>query len=254
MDSNLTIKKINKSRYNLKKYLDSEWDVSLIHDYSDNEVENLYKISKPNNPNINFGAASSCNFSLHHRKIPSHVLHIIYYNFPEIGKPSVKITKTCSDKINNLYNEKIIGFEDSIIIILYNTIPENLDKAIEDLYLNGQQEIITNNLSEDIESQNKLLNEKKYSNNHFRNIHIYHLDSLCIDITQHSKVPKHIAIRDQPTIDNILIECNSRIDQLPIILRNDPMAKILRLAPGDICKIIRITYNAGEIIYYRVCK
>ena len=254
MDSNLSIKKINQSRYNLKKYLDSEWDVSTIQDYSDNEIENLYKITKSNNPNINFGAASSCNFSLYHRKVSSHVLHVIYYNFPEIGKPSVKITKTCSDKINNLYKEKLIGFEDSVIIILYNPIPENLDKAIEELYLNGQQEILINDLSENIKSENKLLNEEKYSNYHFRNIHIYHLDSLCIDITQHIKVPKHVVIRDQPTIDNILIECNSRIDQLPVILRNDPMAKILRLAPGDICKITRTTRNAGEIFYYRVCK
>ena len=50
------------------------------------------------------------------------------------------------------------------------------------------------------------------------------------------------------------LKCNCRIDQLPIILRTDPIAKRLRLAPGDICEITRITESSGEILYYRVCK
>ena len=41
MDSNLTVHKINASRYNLKKYLQGEWDVSTIIDYSDVEIEKL---------------------------------------------------------------------------------------------------------------------------------------------------------------------------------------------------------------------
>ena len=43
-------------------------------------------------------------------------------------------------------------------------------------------------------------------------------------------------------------------NQLPIIIRGDAIAKRLRLAPGDICKITRKTKSAGEIEYYRVCK
>ena len=130
----------------------------------------------------------------------------------------------------------------------------NLEKSMEDLYLNGQDKLSKKGLSEIIHKENEELNENKYSNFHFRNIHVYHLDSLAIDITSHSKVPKHEAIRDQPSIDNILEKCNARINQLPIILRKDPMAKILRLSPGDICKITRKTKSAGEIEYYRVCK
>ena len=64
MDSNLTISKINKSRYILKKYLENEWDVSDIKDYSDEEIEHIYNISKPDNNGINFGNASSCNITL----------------------------------------------------------------------------------------------------------------------------------------------------------------------------------------------
>ena len=254
MDSNLTVSKINKSRYNLKKDLESEWDVSSIIDYADDDIERLYRSSKPINSAIQFGNASGCDFSVYHKNIPNHRLHIIHYNFPEIGKPSVKINKTCAEKLNNLYKDKIISPEDSLIIILYNPMTENLEKSMEDLYLSGQEELSRNGLSELITEENKKLNENKYSNVHFRNIHVYYLDSLAIDITLHSKVPKHEIIRDQPTIDSVLERCNARINQLPSILRKDPMAKRLRIAPGDICKITRNTKTGGDLPYYRVCK
>tara|TARA_Y100001958_G_C21190307_1_gene518583 strand:- start:47 stop:811 length:765 start_codon:yes stop_codon:yes gene_type:complete len=254
MDSNLTIRKINRCRYNLKKYLNDEWDVSKIKDYSDDEIEKLYNSSKPLNSELQFGNASGCDFNLYHKNIKSHKLHIIHYNFPEIGKPSVKINKTCAEKLNKLYKEEIISPEDSLIIIFYNKISENLGKSIEDLYISGQEELLRNGLSENIQTENDLLNENKYSLVHFRNIHIYHLDELSIDITLHKKVPEHKIIRTQPEINQLLDKCNARINQFPIISRNDAMAKRIRMAPGDICKINRKTKSAGEVEYYRVCK
>ncbi len=254
MDSNSTISKINRSRYNLKKYLDSEWKTDDIKEYSDIEIEKLYRTSKPTSSEIYFGSASACNFTLYHKHIPSHRLHVIYYNFPELGSYAVKITKTCSEKLNSLYKEGDIQPEDSLIVILYNQIPENLQSSIEDLYMLGQEELNLNGLSEIIKKENDSLEGDKYNQAHFRNIHIYHLDSLSIDITKHTNVPEHIAIRDKQSIDEILEKCNCRIDQLPIILRTDAMAKRIRLAPGDICKITRVTLSAGDIIYYRVCK
>ena len=47
---------------------------------------------------------------------------------------------------------------------------------------------------------------------------------------------------------------NSTINQLPIITMNDIQAKILRLAPGDFVKSLRITETGGELEYYRICK
>lgn len=254
MDSNLTIRKINQTRYNLKKYLSDEWDISPIIDYSDNEIEKLYRTNKPISSSTNFGNASGCDFTLNHKYINNHRIHIIYYNFPELGKPSVKINKTCSDKLNKLYKEEIINSEDSLLVILYNKISENLDKSIEDLYLKGQDELKNSGLSEIIHSENEKLKKNKYNYSHFKNVHLFHLDLLAIDITQHCKVPKHEAIRNQDEIDEILKKCNASINQLPVILRKDPMAKILRLAPGDICKITRSSKTAGEIEYFRVCK
>ena len=253
MNSNSTISKINRSRYTLKKYLNEEWNTDSIKDYSDIEIEKLYRTNKPSSSDIYFGNASACNFTLYHKKIQSHRLHVIYYNFPELGSPAVKITKTCGEKLNSLYKEGDIQPEDSLIVILYNQIPENLQIAIENLYILGQQEL-SSGLSESIQNENESLGENKFNISHFRNIHIYHLDSLSVDITKHIQVPKHVVIRDKPTIDNILEKCNCRIDQLPIILRTDAMAKRLRLAPGDICEITRVTQSAGDVVYYRVCK
>ena len=254
MDSNLTIKKINRTRYNLKKYLESEWDTDPMIDYSDNEIDKLYRTPKPINSPLQFGNASGCDITLNHRFLPSHKIHIIYYNFPELGKPSVKINKTCAEKLYKLYKEEIIDREDSLIVILYNKITENLDKSVEDLYRKGQEELKINGLSPLIEEENEKLKENKYTNLHLRNIHMFHLDLLAIDITLHSKVPKHEIVRKQSEIDEILQNCNATITQLPVILRKDPMAKILRLSPGDICKISRPSKTAGEIEYYRVCK
>jgi len=254
MDTNSSVSKINKSRSILKKYLESEWDTSTIQDYSDNEIEKLYRISKLQNAGISFGHASGCNFSVYHKKIPMHQLHVIYYNFPEIGKPSIKVTKTCSDKIKGLYKDNIIQQEDSIIIILYDPVPENLEKSIEELYNKGQEEMKVVGLSEEIQNANTSLDDTQYTNQHFKNIHIFHLDTLSIDITLHRTVPKHECIRDQPSINEVLESCNARLNQLPAIMRTDAMAKRLRMAPGDICKITRNTQNGGEVVYYRVCK
>ncbi len=254
MDSNSTIRKINQSRTNLKNYLDKEWKTDAIKDYSNQEIENIYKSSHNIKNGIHFGAASACNITLYHKDIPSHKLHIIYYNFPEIGYPSVKINKQCSDKIDNLYKEGIIEREDSLIIITLNPVSENLEKSINSLYDIGQEELIQNGLSENINKENEKLGEDKYNNQHFRNIHIYHLDTLSIDILQHVKVPKHEIIRNNKEIQKICEKCNCRKDQLPVIDRNDAVAKRLRIAVGDVCKITRVTLSAGETEYYRVCK
>ena len=87
-----------------------------------------------------------------------------------------------------------------------------------------------------------------------KNIHIFHLDALAIDLQHHSLVPKHEVIRDKASIDRVLDDCNAKLSQLPVILRTDPQAKLLRIAPGDICKIIRVTTTGGEVPYYRACK
>ena len=254
MDRFQTLLKIKKTRDNLRKDLESEWDTSIIQDFSELELEKLYTSKQYKNVKLSFGIASACNFTLYHKLIANHKLHVIYYNFPELGNPPIKITKTCEQKVSALYTDKVIEPEDSLLIVLFDQVGQTLNKAIEDAYSKGQEQLKIDGLSEDIREQNELLKDNKYSQTHFRNIHIFHLDALAIDITSHNLVPKHEAIRDEPTIQNIINTCNAGLSQLPIISRNDPQAKILRLAPGDICKITRVTATGGEVPYYRVCR
>ena len=84
MDTNSTIHKINQSRYNLKKYLEKEWDISTIYDLSDQEIDILYRSSKSQNTKISFGYAAGCNFHLYHKNIDTlnlslFLLHLNFY-------------------------------------------------------------------------------------------------------------------------------------------------------------------------------
>ncbi len=248
------INKINLSRKTLKEFLKSEWDTSVISDYSNQEIEKIYRTKSYKNKEISFGKATPFNLELNHKLVPSHKLHVIYYNFPELNSRLLKITKACGYKMLDLYTKEIINPEDSIILILTDTITENIENAIEDIYKKGQEELLINNLSDEIIDQNEKLGEDKLRYEHFRNIHVFNLNTLTINIGQHILVPKHECIRKKNEIEEILTKTNTTRKQLPIILRKDPMAKLLRLAPGDICKITRISDKCGEYSYYRICE
>ena len=43
------VHKINKSRSLFKKFLEPEWDVSVISDYADEEIEKLYNLKSSKN-------------------------------------------------------------------------------------------------------------------------------------------------------------------------------------------------------------
>lgn len=247
------IQKITKSRTLFKKYLGPEWDVSSLPEYSNKEIERLYSSKLSANSDLSFGKASACNFSLNHLKVPSHKLHVIYYNFPELNSSPLKVTKTCADKMMSLYTKEIINPEDSIILIITEPITDNLEKAIEDTYKKGYETLLETKLSDEIIEENEALGDDKYSIQHFRNIHLFHIDTLSYDISNHISVPKHECIRNKKEIHKIYDETNSSKEQLPVILRTDPMAKLLRLAPEDICKITRNSERCGEYLFYRIC-
>lgn len=245
------IKKINNSREILKKYLKEEWDISNISDYSNEEIEKLYTMKSDHNF-ISFGKASNLNMTLNHKDIKDHKLHIIYYNFPELNCTPLKVTKTCGDKILSLYTNELIDPEDSVILIITENISENIEKTIEDVYKKGQEKLIMDGVSDKINEQNMKL-DKKYKREHFRNIHLFNINTLGFDIGLHSSVPKHKCIRFKDEIDDILKNVNANDQQLPIILRTDPMAKLLRLSPGDLCEINRVSERTGEYKFYRIC-
>jgi DNA-directed RNA polymerase subunit H (RpoH/RPB5) len=248
------LEKVHKSRVQLKKLLENEWKTDIIHEVSLKELEIMY-----NTLNENAYINSGCNFTLTNLKIPSHKLHVIYYNFPELHRSGTKINKTCCDKLTSYYekegfdDEYLFEKEDSLLIIINEVVTESLEKNIEDMFLKGQDELLKYEISESIQNEMKK-NKFMMDNAYFRNIHIFHIDVLTIDLLSHKLVPKHEVIRDKEEINKIYEETNSNEYLLPVIARTDPIAKLKRLCPGNICKITRNSETCGTNVYYRICK
>ena len=250
------LEKVYNSRLTLKEILSNEWDTSVINDVSMKELEVMY-----NNQNDKSIMGSGCNFSLNNINIPSHKLHVIYYNFPQLHLVGPKINKTCCDKLTAMYKqdgievddeENMFDKEDSILVIINEPISDNIEKNIETMYHKGLDEL-SNGINPILDKEMKE-NNFEMSKYYFRNIHIFFIDTLYRNLLNHELVPIHIPIRDANEIKQILTDTNSLIHQLPVILRTDSMAKLIRLCPGNICKIIRKSEKSGESIYYRVCK
>jgi len=248
------LEKVYKSRQTLKELLSNEWKTDVIHDVSLKELEIMY-----NTLNDNSYVDSGCNFSLSHLKIPSHKLHVIYYNFPELDKTGTKVNKTCCDKLASLYRRE--GFEsdetqfepeDSIIVIINEAVSDSIQKSVERMFLTGIDVISKHGLPSTIRKEMKS-NNFEVDITYFRNIHIFHIDTLTINLLEHKLVPLHEVIRDKESIDTIYKQTNSNPKLLPVILRTDPIAKLIRLAPGNICKVTRKSQTNGTSIYYRVC-
>ena len=248
-----TSQKINKSRYSLKKILSDEWDTSMIHDYSGQELDKIYSIPSSNLSPFP-GVAGACNFTLSHRKIPSHKLHVIYYNFPENGRKSSKVTKSACDKIEEFYNtDESMNAEDSMFIIINDVISESLEKSFNELNIKLQVLFASNDLSDIIKeemNQNDISLEKR----HFRNVYLFNIDNFTNNIQEHRLVPPHKPIRENKKIEEVLETCNCRAHQLPIILKSDIMSKMLRLTSGDLCEITRTSDKSGTYPFYRVCR
>lgn len=245
------IQKIVKSRETLKEILDNEWDVSSIAVYSESEIEELYSYDLSKNSPLNtMGIAAPCSFEVSHKQIPSYKLHVLYYNFPELGKTSSKVTKSIIDRINNLYADEVFQSDDSLMIIINDSVTETIQAIVDKL--NFQ-------LKEDYSISKKVMDEMKNSSiqlqeKHFKNVFIFDIRMFVTNLMKHEMLPTYIPIRDESEISSILKKCNAQKHQMPIISRTDNIGKMLRLVPGDLCKLIRKSSTCGNYIYYRICK
>ena len=72
-----------------------------------------------------------------------------------------------------------------------------------------------------------------------------------IDIYQSELVPKHVILKDKERTA-LLHGLNISLKQLPRIKADDPAIVKFNAKKGDVIKIIRKSYTAGECIYHRV--
>jgi len=247
------IEKISKSRSTIMEILNNyDWDISNIPIISAYEIDQLYNIE--NNKNSiysSFGIAAGCNFKLTHKHIPSHALHVIYYNMPSGNQSSVKVNKSIVDKILNLYNENLINSDDSISIIINDPITDTVLKINDSINVLLHENY--NGPSEQIKEEMSKSNLHLFDN-YFRNVTINYINTLQVNILDHYLIPTHIPIRDITEINIILKKYNTTSNQMPIISKNDIVAKTIRLNVGEMCKIIRHSKTAGVEEYYRICK
>tara|TARA_A100001015_G_scaffold315681_1_gene428073 strand:- start:738 stop:1514 length:777 start_codon:yes stop_codon:yes gene_type:complete len=253
--------KINRSRYTLKEILSNEWNTVNIADYSLQEINKIYSNPDTNDQYINsYGYGFICNITLNHNVISNYRLHIIYYKFPDLSPDSTsgKVQKkSLIDNINRLYENEYLNNNDSVLIVINETVSETIQKAIDDYNIDLQNDLFENGLNDEIveEMNSKELKlGREYNLKHFKNVQIIDINSLTNNLLNHGLVPKHEVIRNKDEINKILDDCNANITQLPIILKNDIIAKLIRLSPGDLCKITRNNNKCGINYFYRVCK
>lgn len=131
---------------------------------------------------------------------------------------------TIKNIIENEYST-ILDNSDEIIFITKDLFPQTIYKLIEDYYI-----------------------EKKYF------MQIFNIKNLQFNITKHSFVPEHELLTEEETTDLIKNYNLTSKNQLPFILKKDPVAMYYGMKNGDICKIKRKSETSGFYNCYRLCK
>jgi DNA-directed RNA polymerase I, II, and III subunit RPABC1 len=85
-------------------------------------------------------------------------------------------------------------------------------------------------------------------------VQVFWLDTLIINIIKHEFVPKHRVITMEERTGILDKYDIVNYNQLPLILKTDPVAKFLGMRRGDICEITRPSETSGLYISYRLCQ
>jgi len=134
--------------------------------------------------------------------------------------------------------------------------PANIQEMIDDLF--NIESILTKDdtlfiiIKDDMNET--LVNELK---------HIWETDGIFIvmqsikrlqfNILDHVLVPEHIVMNDQE-VQEVMRKYNiNNKTEFPDISRFDPVAQVIGLRPGQVCRIIRPSKTAITTNYYRVC-
>lgn len=240
------VEQIVKSRKNLKEILKDEYDTESLPIYELEEMDKLFELEttkdNPFKTSSNSGKGNACNFTLNHKNIKDHKLNIVYYNLQKNGKTKL-MKNTIWKYIDKLYESKTFQKTDNVFLIINESFKETIKNMNNELNLELKEKY-----------RDKIENDLGYSEKHFGNLSIFDIKTLQYNILNHNSVPKHTVIRDDKDIEKILEICNCKLEQLPVILKDDPVAKLKLGSNGDIFKIIRIGKTCGENVYYRVCR
>jgi len=176
-----------------------------------------YDVSSYNNFNINEVEAMAKNNQLDMLvKSPHHSAYVKYM----LSKSAVRLT-AIDELVEELFEiEAVLTKKDSLIIVVNDEPNESMIAKLRYLYDHRGVYVVVHNI-------------KRLQRN----------------ILKHGLVPHHSVVEDLRTIDYSLKD----LTQLPEISRFDPVALLIELRPGQVCKIDRKSITSSESTYYRYC-
>tara|TARA_B110001450_G_scaffold207666_1_gene198132 strand:- start:26 stop:721 length:696 start_codon:yes stop_codon:yes gene_type:complete len=122
-------------------------------------------------------------------------------------------------------------------------------KDIRDILFNDQViYVICDTNDVNIEENEKIINLRKK-----KNVEVFDIKRVMINITKHFIVPKHekVSIEEVNKLKKILRIKD--IYKLPTLMIYDPVSRYFNFKQGDVIKITRNSKSTGTHISYRVC-
>ena len=84
-------------------------------------------------------------------------------------------------------------------------------------------------------------------------VNVISMKRLQYNILEHALVPPHTVLSKEDALA-VRVKYNIMADkQMPDISRFSPVAQLIGIRPGDICKIVRPSKTAIETEFYRIC-
>lgn len=111
---------------------------------------------------------------------------------------------------------------------------------------------------EELPQQQKTINfyhnfYKKQNNNIF--LQLFEIKRFLFNVMEHHLVPKHEILGDDEYQNEVIKKYKiTSKNQLPIIKKDDPIARYIGLQTDQVCKITRRSESVGTYIGFRICK
>jgi DNA-directed RNA polymerase subunit H (RpoH/RPB5) len=205
-----------KARINMMSHLThSGFDCTLYSGFNLEELDVLIKYNQLNFKVSNESKNEQC-----------YVYHLVEdTSGKKKGTSNLLKKNTIPDIIDEVYNDTgILNKTDTLIIITTDYSADSIHECIKNLWENDHLYVV-----------------------------VYNLKQLQINPLKHVFVPKHIRLTNEEKMEVFRKYNIERNSQLPQISRFDPIAKILLMRPGEICKIERFEKSSFNTDYYRIC-
>ena len=215
------------SIYNSRKTI-----LEVLTNTENNRLENIYNYENFNINEVEAMAKNNQLDMLFTRDPNVPISHNVYVKY--MLNKTANRTPAINDLVEELFEvEGILTKKDTLIIIINDEPNESLIAKLCHLYDNRGVFVVVHNI-------------KRLQRN----------------ILKHTLVPKHTIVFDEvwkegETISELALmkqKYNLKaLTQLPEISRFDPVALLIELRPGQICRIERNSVTAVDSVYYRHC-